>query len=74
MTIAPDDALTPLQQQDARKARPIEMRCFGGLTAEEPSIVMQMDVGEVRRELRVAQAWLQRELEGGHARPAGAGN
>ena len=60
--IALDDALTALERQDARKARLIEMRYFGGLTAEESATVLNLDVGTVRRELRLAQAWLQREL------------
>ena len=57
-----DDALNALARQDAAKARLIEMRFFGGLTAEESAAVVDMPVNIVRRELRVAQAWLQREL------------
>lgn len=58
-----DDALSALERQDARKARLIEMRYFGGLTAEESASAMNVDVSVVRRELRLAQAWLQRELD-----------
>ncbi len=58
-----DDALNELARHDARKARLIEMRFFGGLTAEESAAVLELPVSEVRRELRVAQAWLQRELD-----------
>jgi RNA polymerase sigma factor (TIGR02999 family) len=58
-----DDAITALQREDARKARLVEMRFFGGLTAEESAEVLQIPVNTVRRELRVAQAWLQRELD-----------
>ena len=57
-----DDALNELERQDARKARLIEMRFFGGLTAEESAAVLDLPVNVVRRDLRVAQAWLQREL------------
>jgi DNA-directed RNA polymerase specialized sigma24 family protein len=39
------------------------MRFFGGLTAVESAEVMQLPVEKVRSELRVAQAWLQRELD-----------
>jgi RNA polymerase sigma factor (TIGR02999 family) len=60
--LALDDALTALERQDARKARLIEMRYFGGLTAEESAAVLDLEVGQVRRELRIAQAWLQREM------------
>lgn len=60
-----DDALNLLASHDPRKARLIEMRFFGGLTAEESATLLDLPVNVVRRELRVAQAWLQREI--GHA-------
>jgi RNA polymerase sigma factor (TIGR02999 family) len=61
--IAVDDALRVLQQTDAVKARLIELRFFGGLTAEESAETLQMPVTQVRSQLRIAQAWLQRELD-----------
>jgi RNA polymerase sigma factor (TIGR02999 family) len=61
--IAVDDALGELERRDARKARLVQMRFFGGLTAEESAEVLQVPVAKVRRELRLAQAWLQRELD-----------
>ena len=61
--IAIDDALDELARKDAIKARLIEMRFFGGLTADESAEATGMSVVEVRRHLRVAQAWLQRELD-----------
>lgn len=57
-----DDALNQLAIHDPRKAQLIEMRFFGGLTAEESAGLLGLPVNVVRRELRVAQAWLQREL------------
>ena len=66
--VAVDDALRELEKQDPRKAQLVEMRFFGGLTAEESAETMQLDVNTVRYELRVAQAWLQRELD--RTRPA----
>ena len=57
-----DDALKDLARHDARKAHLIELRFFGGLTAEESSVALDLPVNLIRRELRVAQAWLQREL------------
>jgi RNA polymerase sigma factor (TIGR02999 family) len=60
-----DDALNQLARLDPRKAQLIEMRLFGGLTAEESAAVLDLPVKVVRRELRVAQAWLQRELDQG---------
>ena len=61
--IAVDDALQMLEARDPRKARLIEMRFFGGLTAEESAAVLELPVERVRSELRVAQAWLQHELD-----------
>jgi RNA polymerase sigma factor (TIGR02999 family) len=61
--IAIDDALDELGRKDALKARLIEMRFFGGLTADESAEAAGLSVVEVRRHLRVAQAWLQRELD-----------
>lgn len=63
MLVAVDDALQELARKDPVKARLIEMRFFGGLTAEESAEAVGMPLTEVRRHLRVAQAWLQRELD-----------
>lgn len=68
-----DDALNQLGRQDPRKARLVELRFFGGLTAEESAAMLDLPVKVVRRELRVAQAWLQRELGQGAAHSASAG-
>jgi RNA polymerase sigma factor (TIGR02999 family) len=64
-----DDALKALETHDMLKARLIEMRFFGGLNAEESAEVLKMPVNDVRRSLRVAQAWLQRELDRSAAGP-----
>jgi RNA polymerase sigma factor (TIGR02999 family) len=61
--LAVDDAIHALEASDPRKARLIEMRFFGGLTAEESAQVLEVPVERVRAELRLAQAWLQRELD-----------
>ena len=68
--VALDDALKSLAIIDERKSRVVEMRFFGGLTAEESAAILGMDVREVRRELRVAQAWLGRELQRRSANPS----
>ena len=70
--IAVDDALTSLAHKDVLKARLVEMRFFGGLTAEESAEAVGKPVTEVRRHLRVALAWLQRELDRAES-GAGAG-
>ena len=64
-----DDALEALAKKDKTLAKLVEMRFFGGLTGEESAEVLHMPVREVRKQLRVAQAWLQRELDG-HQPPA----
>ncbi len=58
-----EDAIQALEIHDARKAKLIEMRFFGGMTAEESAEVLDLPVEKVRGELRIAQAWLRRELD-----------
>jgi len=62
--IAVDEALKSLEALDARKARVIELRFFGGLTTEETAEVMKISTRTVEREMSLAQAWLVRELKG----------
>jgi RNA polymerase sigma-70 factor (ECF subfamily) len=52
--MAVDDALRELEQSDPGKGKLMEMRFFGGLTAEESADVLGMSVQKVRAELRVA--------------------
>jgi RNA polymerase sigma factor (TIGR02999 family) len=61
--IALDDALAGLEKKDALLAQLVEMRYFGGLTAEESSAALDMEINVVRRQLRLAEAWLKREME-----------
>jgi RNA polymerase sigma factor (TIGR02999 family) len=60
--IALDGALTNLAQLDARRARVIELRVFGGLTVEETAEVLGLSPQSVRRDWKLAKAWLLREL------------
>ena len=62
--IAIDDALQELARRDPLKARLVEMRFFGGMTAEDSAEVLKIPAVQVRRHLRVGQAWLQRALDG----------
>jgi RNA polymerase sigma factor (TIGR02999 family) len=57
-----DEALHRLAKVDPRKARLVEMRFFAGMTAEEIGESDTIPVYTVRRELRLAQAWLNKEL------------
>jgi RNA polymerase sigma factor (TIGR02999 family) len=63
IVIALDDALNTLASEDDEKARMVEMRFFGGLTAGEIAECIGAPLHIVRRELRTAQAWLRREIE-----------
>jgi len=60
--IALDDALKSLATDNERLARVVEMRYFGGMTAEETAEALGMSVHVVRHDLRFAQAWLRRRL------------
>lgn len=64
IVISLDDALNALANEDRDKARLVEMRFFGGMTAEEIAGCVETPVHVVRRELRSAQVWLRREVEG----------
>ena len=61
--IALDDALTALASFDQRKCRVIELRFFGGLSVEETAEVLGISIATVGREMRLAQAWLHREMD-----------
>jgi len=62
-----DAALERFASVDARKARAVELRFFGGLTNDEVAESLGVSLGTVERDLRLARAWLQRELSGGGA-------
>jgi RNA polymerase sigma factor (TIGR02999 family) len=60
--IALDDALHRLADKDARTARIVELRYFGGLDVDETAEVMRVSPATVKREWTFAKAWLGREL------------
>lgn len=64
--LALHDAVDALAVLDPRKARVVEMRFFGGLTAEEVAEVLQVSAVTVMRDWSSARAWLYRELGGGN--------
>jgi RNA polymerase sigma factor (TIGR02999 family) len=66
--VALDDALEALAAVDARKARVIELRFFGGLSVEETATVLTVSVDTVMRDWKLAKAWLLRELRDQTAR------
>ncbi len=60
--LALHDALEALERQDPRKAQVIEAHIFGGLTYEETAEALGISPATVDRDLRLAKAWLAREL------------
>ena len=60
--LALNGALTRLADFDERKSKVVELRFFGGLTAEETSEALGVSVETVHRDWKVAKVWLVREL------------
>lgn len=60
--LALDEALTRLAAINERQSKVVECRFFGGLTQEEIAEVLEVSVPTVRRDWRLARAWLSREL------------
>ena len=63
--VALDDAMTALARVDPRKMQVVEMRFFGGLSVEETAEVLGISPVTVKRDWRMAKAWLYRELADG---------
>lgn len=59
-----DDSLNRLARQDERKSRLVELIYFGGLTYDEAAAALEISPATVHRELRLAKAWLHRDLSG----------
>jgi RNA polymerase sigma factor (TIGR02999 family) len=60
--LALDDALTKLAAFDERRSRILEMRAFGGMSVEDTALALRVSEATVKREMRLAQAWIRREL------------
>jgi RNA polymerase sigma factor (TIGR02999 family) len=60
--LALDEALASLAAVDARKARVVELRYFGGLSVEETAEVLNISQETVHRDWGMAKAWLFRSL------------
>ncbi len=61
--LAVDEALARLAALDEEQAQIIELRFFAGLSVEETALVLDRSPRTVKREWRLARAWLQRELQ-----------
>jgi len=60
--IAVDEALAAFAELDARKAKVVELRYFGGLSVDETAEVLKVSPQTVLRDWKLAKAWLMREL------------
>lgn len=57
-----DDALKQLEELNERQAKVVTYRFFGGLTQKEIAEVLGVSEPTVRRDWRLARAWLSREM------------
>jgi RNA polymerase sigma factor (TIGR02999 family) len=62
--LALDEALEGLALLDARQARIVELRFFGGLSVEETASVLEISPTTVKREWATGRAWLFRAMQG----------
>ncbi len=58
-----DEALKSLAAVDARKAKAVELRFFGGLSVEDTAEVLGVSVSTVMSDWKLAKVWLLRELD-----------
>jgi len=61
--IALDTGLSALEKIDPRKCKAIELRYFGGLSMDEIAQALGVSTITVRRDLRMAEAWLHQEMQ-----------
>ena len=62
--LALEEAMERLEQLDARQARVVELRFFGGLTIDEAARVLGVSTDTVEDDWAMARAWLARTLRG----------
>jgi RNA polymerase sigma factor (TIGR02999 family) len=60
--VALDEALVRLAVLDERQSKIVELRFFGGLNEEETGSVLGISTRTVKRDWRLARAWLYQEL------------
>ncbi len=63
--VALDEALTQLAELDQRQSKIVELRFFGGLGVDETAEVLGISPRSVRRDWRLAKAWLHQEISKG---------
>jgi len=60
--LALDEALNRLAEKEAQVAKVVELRFFSGLDVVEAAEVLGVSESTVKRDWRMAKAWLHREL------------
>jgi RNA polymerase sigma factor (TIGR02999 family) len=63
--LALDSGLTALEKIDPRKCKAVELHYFGGLSTEEIAQALKVSAMTVRRDLRMAEAWLHSQMQSG---------
>jgi RNA polymerase sigma-70 factor, ECF subfamily len=63
--VALDAGLNALEKIDPRKCKAVELRYFGGLSMDEIAQTLEVSTITVRRDLRMAEAWLHQEMQNG---------
>ena len=61
--VALDSSLKALEDLDPRKCKAVELRYFGGLSMNEIAQTLEVSTVTVRRDLRMAEAWLLKEMQ-----------
>ena len=61
--VALDTGLNALEKIDPRKCKAVELRYFGGLSMDEIAQALDVSPVTVRRDLRMAEAWLHQEMQ-----------
>ena len=60
--VAVHEALLAFEEVDARAAKVVELRFFGGVENHEVALALDVSLATVKRDWAVARAWLHREL------------
>jgi DNA-directed RNA polymerase specialized sigma24 family protein len=61
--VAVDKGLRPLEEVDQKRAQIVELRFFGGPSAERISKVMELSTATINRQRAGARVWLRHELK-----------
>jgi RNA polymerase sigma factor (TIGR02999 family) len=61
--VALDQALDALSKADEQQGRIVEMKFFGGLSAAEIAVVLNISLATVERKWATARIWLRREMK-----------